>query len=123
MKPRNQSRNRKAALPDTRADGWAPRRAQEARLAALEAQIARCDGHSIALETERAALLGALNRHQDAQQAFVAILRRAPTDFSALNEFGTLLTRMGAIEAACRVYAEAILHHPDHPPGRVHPRN
>ena len=104
------SRNRKAAMPDPQAAGWAPRRAQEARLAELEAQIARCGKNSIALETERAALLGALNRHQDAQQAFVAILQRAPTDFSALNEFGTLLTRMGPIEAACRVYAEAILH-------------
>src|ERR1700750_1490605 len=123
MKPRNQSRNRKAALPDTRADGWAPRRAQEARLAALEAQIARCDGHSIALETERAALLGALNRHQDAQQAFVLILRKAPTHFSALNEFGTLLTKMGAIEPACRVYAEAIQHHPDNPLARINLAN
>jgi hypothetical protein len=68
-------------------------------------------------------LLGALNRHQDAQQAFVAILRKAPTHFSALNELGTLLTNMGAIEAACRVYAEAILHHPDNPLARVNLAN
>jgi len=47
------------------------------------------------------------------------ILRRAPTHFSALNEFGTLLTNMGAIDAACAVYSEAILHHPDHPMARV----
>ena len=36
-----------------------------------------------------------LNRQQDAQLAFVDILRRAPENFSALNEFGTLLTGHG----------------------------
>ena len=117
------ARNSTAALPDPAAGSWAPRLAQEARLVELDAQLARPDIDSITLETERAALLGALNRHQQAQQAFVAILRRAPTDFSALNEFGTLLARMGAIEAACRVYAEAIQHHPDNPLARVNLAN
>jgi hypothetical protein len=46
-------------------------------------------------------------------------LRRAPANFSALNEFGTLLTNMGAIDAACRVYSEAIAHHPANPIGHV----
>ena len=105
--------------------GWAPRLAQEARLHELDARLARSPAvdEAINLEIERAVLLGALNRHQDAQQAFVAILRKAPTHFSALNEFGTLLTKMGAIEAACRVYAEAILHHPDNPLARVNLAN
>ena len=112
-----------AASPAPAADGWAPRRAQEARLGELDAQIAQAGGESIALETERAALLGALNLHQEAQQAFVAILRRVPADFGALNAFGNLLTSMGAIEPACRVYAEAILHHPDNPLARVNLAN
>jgi glutathione synthase/RimK-type ligase-like ATP-grasp enzyme len=116
------ARNR-TAQPNTTMGGWAPRLAQEARLGELDAQLARPGTGSIALETERAALLGALNRHQEAQRAFVAILRRAPTDFSALNEFGTLLARMGAIEPACRLYAEAILHHPDNPLARVNLAN
>jgi len=104
--------------------GWAPRLAQEARLAELDALLSRRTGtDDVNLEVERAVLLGALNRYQDAQQAFVAILRRAPTHFSALNELGTLLTNMGAIEAACRVYAEAILHHPDNPLARVNLAN
>jgi glutathione synthase/RimK-type ligase-like ATP-grasp enzyme len=105
--------------------GWAPRLAQEARLRELDTRLARssaADG-AINLEIERAVLLAALNRHQEAQAAFVAILRKAPTHFSALNEFGTLLTKMGAIEAACRVYAEAILHHPDNPLARVNLAN
>lgn len=119
------ARKSTAALPKGRAGegGWAPRLAQEARLTVLDAQLAVPNDDTIGLEIERAVLLGALNRHQEAQQAFVGILRRAPTHFSALNEFGTLLTRMGAIDAACRVYAEAILHHPDNPLARVNLAN
>ena len=59
----------------------------------------------------------------EAQLAFVDILRRSPENFSALNEFGTLLTKIGAIDAACRVYAEAILHHPRNPMARVNLAN
>src|SRR6202012_2199688 len=80
-------------------------------------------GEAIATEVERAALLGALNRRSEAQSAFVDILRRAPQHFSALNEFGTFLSQIGAIDAACRVYAEAILHHPDNPMARVNLAN
>jgi hypothetical protein len=100
---------------------WAPRLAQEARLAELEAQPASPgDAEArLKIEIERAALLGALDRKADAQAAFIDILRRHPTHFSALNEFGTLLAAQGAIDAACRVYAEAILHHPDNPMARV----
>ena len=100
-------------------DGWAPRLAQELRLRQLEDLLARGAGEMVETEIERAALLGALDRRQDAQQAFIDILHRWPTHFSALNEFGTLLAGQGAIDAACRVYAEAILHHPDNPMGHV----
>ena len=80
-------------------------------------------GDAVAIEVERAVLLGALDLRQEAQQAFVGILQRSPENFSALNEFGTLLTQMGAIDAACRVYAEAILHHPQNPMARVNLAN
>jgi hypothetical protein len=105
--------------------GWAPRLAQESRLRQLEDLLARprSGDQTIGVEIERAALLGALDRRQDAQQAFIDILRRWPTNFSALNEFGTLLVGIGAIDAACRVYAEAILHHPDNPMGHVNLAN
>lgn len=105
--------------------GWAPRLAQESRLLHLEDLLARPRSGDEALQTEieRAALLGALDRRQDAQAAFIDILRRWPTNFSALNEFGTLLAGQGAIDAACRVYAEAILHHPDNPMGHVNLAN
>jgi tetratricopeptide (TPR) repeat protein len=120
-----------AALPDIPAPrGWAPRLAQETRLRQLDDLLAQravqgdaAPADPVAAEIERAVLLGALDRRQEAQQAFVDILRRAPQNFSALNEFGTLLTNMGAIDAACRVYAEAILHHPENPMARVNLAN
>ena len=112
----------RATVPDS---GWPPRLAQQARLAELEALIGSDPSdHGIAdLAIERAALLGALNRHDDARQAFIDILRQAPTHFSALNEFGALLASIGAIAAACRVYAEAILHHPDNPMAQINLAN
>jgi Tetratricopeptide repeat len=105
--------------------GWAPRLAQESRLRQLEDLLTRphSEDETLATEIERAALFGALDRRQDAQQAFIDILRRWPTNFSALNEFGALLAGQGAIDAACRVYAEAILHHPDNPMGHVNLAN
>ena len=105
--------------------GWAPRQAQESRLQQLDDLLARSPGGDAAVdaEIERAALLGALDRPQEAQQAFIDILRRAPENFSALNEFGTLLTTIGAIDAACRVYSEAIAHHPQNPIGHVNLAN
>jgi hypothetical protein len=100
---------------------WAPRLAQEVRLRELDAQLALpLDREAlVAVEIERAALLGALDRKLEAQTAFIDILRRHPTHFSALNEFGTWLAGQGSIDAACRVYAEAILHHPDNPMAHV----
>ena len=113
------------ASGDAADSGWAPRLAQEARLRQLDKLLVhrRSDRDAIDSEIERAVLLGALDRQQDAQQAFIDILRRVPTHFSALNEFGTLLTSMGAIDAACRVYSEAITHHPDNPMGHVNLAN
>jgi glutathione synthase/RimK-type ligase-like ATP-grasp enzyme len=104
---------------------WAPRLAQESRLRQLDDQLAHhpVGSDDIDIEIERAVLLGALDRRQDAQLAFIDILRRQPANFSALNEFGALLTNMGAIDAACRVYSEAIAHHPLNPMGHVNLAN
>jgi glutathione synthase/RimK-type ligase-like ATP-grasp enzyme/lipoprotein NlpI len=104
---------------------WAPRLAQETRLADLDAVLAQCtvDGDVVDLFVERASLLAALGRMEDAKLAFIDILRMLPTHFGALNEFGALLTRTGAVAAACRVYAEAISHHPDNPIAHVNLAN
>jgi len=105
--------------------GWAPRLAQLARLEQLDALLKQDTGSEAALTTavERAVLLAALDRREDAKLAFIAILQRWPTSFVALNEFGNLLTGMGPIDAACRVYAEAILHHPQNPVPHVNLAN
>ena len=68
----------------------------------LDAQLALPLDRDVLLpvEIERAALLGALDRKLEAQTAFIDILRRHPTHFSALNEFGTWLASQGAIDAA-----------------------
>ena len=100
---------------------WAPRLAQEERLRRLERALAY--HATIELQIERAALLNALDRRVEAQQAFVDILMHAPTHFSALNEFGNCLTSMGRIAAACRVYSEAVAHHPVNPMGHVNLAN
>ena len=104
---------------------WAPRLAQQARLADLDAVLAcrAIDDEFVDRFVERASLLGALGRLDDARLAFIAILRALPTHFSALNEFGALLTRTGAMTAACRVYAEAIQHHPDNAMAHVNLAN
>ena len=105
--------------------GWAPRLAQLARLEQLDALL-RQDTDSeaaITAATERAVLLAALDRREDAKLAFVAILQRRPTHFAALNEFGNLLAEMGFIDAACHVYAEAVLHHPQNPVPHVNLAN
>jgi glutathione synthase/RimK-type ligase-like ATP-grasp enzyme/Flp pilus assembly protein TadD len=121
------NQNAAPLLPDATGEvrSWAPRLAQELRLRQLDDLLAAppAAGDAAAMEIERAALLGALGQRQQAQLAFIDILRRMPENFSALNEFGTLLTSMGAIDAACRVYAEAILHHPRNPMGHVNLAN
>ena len=117
MKPKPRT-----SAPSETAD-WAPRLQQAARLAELDAAIAREGEDSTILEVERAALLGALDRREEALAAFIAILQKAPTHFSALNEFGALLTSMGSIDAACRVYSEAILHHPNNPMAHINLAN
>jgi tetratricopeptide repeat protein len=114
------------ASPRTAAEAatdWAPRRLQEARLRQLDELLSDQGTASIDLATERAALLGAMDRRPEAQQAFIEILRKTPDDFDALNEFGGLLTGMGAIDAARRVYQEAIERHPANPIGHVNLAN
>ncbi len=101
---------------------WGPRLAQEKRLRQLEEMLAT-NRATIELEIERAVLLNALDRFLDAQKTFVDILLRTPSNFSALNEFGTCLASQGFIAAACRVYSEAITHHPDNPMGHINLAN
>ncbi|HLN10384.1 MAG TPA: tetratricopeptide repeat protein, partial [Xanthobacteraceae bacterium] len=97
---------------------WPPRLAQEARLRQLEGRLCD-DGAPIDLLVERAGLLAALGRPQDARQSYLDAIRRAPDHFGALNDFGTLLYATGYRAAARTAYLEAVARHPDEPMGHV----
>lgn len=101
---------------------WHPRLVQEARLRQLEDLLAR-EPDAIEAEVERAALLNALGRPLDARQAYLEVLKRAPTHFGALNDFGALLSATGHRRAARTVYSEAVTHHPDNPMAHVNLAN
>jgi len=101
---------------------WQPRLDQEARLRQLDAKlVAEPDG--MEARVERAALLAALDRPQDAKQAFLDVLALDPTHAGALNDFGALLTTMGFRAAARTVFTQAVTHHPDNPKPQVNLAN
>ncbi len=101
---------------------WAPRVAQEQKLRDFDALLA-AGRAGIDVRIERAVLLNALGRRAEAQQAFVDILLEAPTHFSALNEFASVLSSTGFTAAACRVYMEAIAHHQANAMGHINLAN
>lgn len=101
---------------------WRPRQDQEERLRWLDSRLAAADV-TIDEKVERAALLAALQRDADAQQAFVDVLLQTPSHLGALIAFGNFLTARGHISAACRVYSEAVARHPDDPIGHVNLAN
>ncbi len=112
------------ATPD---GNWPPRVAQEARLRQLDERLAGAGDASpsgaIEVRAERAALLNALGRSDEARQAYLDFLALAPTHFGALNDFGTLLYATGFRTAARTVYMQAVAHHPDNPMGHVNLAN
>ncbi len=102
---------------------WPPRLAQEARLAELD-RLIETTSKTAALEpiellVERAALLNALGRPDDARDAYLDVLKRKPNHFGALNDFGALLAATGFRSAARTVFEHALAHHPDNPKGHV----
>ena len=62
---------------------------------------------------ERACILAALGRNDDATQAYHAILARSPEHFGALNNLGMLLYESGAHRAALQAYELLVERHPD----------
>jgi hypothetical protein len=72
---------------------------------------------------ERAGLLREQRRFEEAKREYLELLRRAPTDFGALNDFGTLVLKAGYKEAARSLFGEAVRHHPNNPMGHVNLAN
>jgi tetratricopeptide (TPR) repeat protein/glutathione synthase/RimK-type ligase-like ATP-grasp enzyme len=91
-------------------------------LAALDAKRAIA-ALSLDAEVERAGLLTALERTDEARAAYLAVISADPTHFAALNNFGSLLYQTDFRTAAHTVFAQAVLHHPDNPIGHVNLAN
>jgi hypothetical protein len=68
---------------------------------------------------ERAGLLREQGRFEEAKRDYLDLIRRRPTDFIALNDFGTLVLKAGYKGAARSLFSEAVRYHPDNPMGRV----
>lgn len=72
---------------------------------------------------ERAGLLREQGLFEEAKHDYLELLLRIPTDFGALNDFGTLVLNAGYKEAARSLFSEAVRHHPDNPSGHVNLAN
>jgi hypothetical protein len=93
-----------------------------ARLAHLDAQLAQYPD-AVAPRYERASLLREAGRIDDAKRDYLELLRRAPTHFGALSDFGAMLLATGYRDAARTVFEQAAREHPGHPDGRVNLAN
>ena len=101
---------------------WESRTAREARLQAIETRLTTSPD-AIEPRFERAGLLAALGRDEEARAEYIEVLRRDGAHFGALNDLGNLLFRTGFRTAARTVYSEAVARHPDNPVARVNLAN
>jgi len=81
------------------------------------------DADAFAVRFERAGVLRENGQFEEAKREYLALLRRSPTDFGALNDFGALVLKAGYKEAARTLFSEAVRHHPNNPAGHVNLAN
>ncbi len=74
---------------------------------------------AIARLLESARRLASTGQDEMAKAAYLAVLRRDPTHFAALNEIGALALASGHRSAAQTAYRQAVQYHPGNPIGRV----
>ena len=94
------------------------RTARSLRIGELDRALER-DPDAVAARFERAGLLREEGRFAEAKRDYLELIRRRPTDFTALNDFGTLVLNAGYREAARSLFGEAVRHHPRNPIGHV----
>jgi tetratricopeptide (TPR) repeat protein len=99
-----------------------PRIALGRRIEELDRSLAR-DPDAIGPRFERAGLLREQGLFEEAKRDYLDLLRRTPTDFAVLNDFGTMALTAGYKDAARSLFSEAIRHHPDNPNGHVNLAN
>lgn len=97
---------------------WLPRTIREAALAYVEARLAN-EPEAFDPAFERACLLAELGRGNEAQAAYLELLKRQPTHAGVLNNLGKLLLAGGHRSAARTAYAYAAKCNPDDPMGHV----
>jgi len=81
------------------------------------------DSDALGARFERAGLLRERGLFEEAKHDYLQLLRRAPTDFGVLNDFGTLVLTAGYRDAARSLFSEAVRHHPNNPNGYVNLAN
>jgi glutathione synthase/RimK-type ligase-like ATP-grasp enzyme len=93
--------------------------------AALQAVDARLGPFPppVRLLVERAGLLAALGRTDEAKAQYLEALTRDPSDFDALVNFGVLLSQTNFRAAARTLFSQAVAIHPDQPLGHVNLAN
>jgi glutathione synthase/RimK-type ligase-like ATP-grasp enzyme len=67
----------------------------------------------------RARALAARGEDDGAKNAYVQVLRLAPSHFAALNELGALASASGHRSAARTAYMQMVRYHPDNPVGHI----
>lgn len=99
-----------------------PRASPKRRIHELDRLLAR-DPDAIEARVERAGLHREQGDYEAAKRDYLELLRRRPTDFGTLNDFGSLVLKAGYTDAARSLFCEAVRHHPDNPMGRVNLAN
>jgi hypothetical protein len=99
-----------------------PQTLRSVRIDELDRSLAR-DPDAIEARLERAGLLREQGAFEEAKRDYLEIIRRRPTDFGALNDFGTLVLKAGYKDAARSLFSEAVRHHPGNPMGHVNLAN
>lgn len=109
------ARNNAAALT-------AAREATGANLDVLN-HLIEIDPERIEFRYRRAGILVSQGRDEEAHRDYLAVLRKEPSHFGALNDFGNLLLDTGYHSAARTAYLQAVKVHPELPAGHVNLAN
>jgi tetratricopeptide (TPR) repeat protein len=91
-----------------------PRVARNARVLQLDRTLEQ-NPDAVEARYERARLSRELGIFDAAKRDYLELLRRTPTDFGVLNDFGMLVLAAGYTDAARSLFSEAVHHHPDNP--------
>jgi len=94
-----------------------------AALSALDLRLASDPAPAVKPLVERAGLLAALGRTDEARAQYLDCLSRDPTHFDALVNFGVLLSQTNFRAAAKTLFSEAVARHPDEPLGHINLAN